>query len=362
MRAMVTRDTKGQGRLQRPRRELFRCRVALPREICLSPLHASFAKVDDLATCRAKAEFRQLSCPFGAEESSRNQASCCPTVGWWTYCSPCIQNPCDPRAQGVPDPEPPPGAIALDRPRRIKLCGGLFLLMQWNTGAQGKVCPGSKLFPLYFYAAGSDSFDRPASFFSSGDAGSPSSLPVEQPQNKRKHDADKNPGADRSTNVKFSRWITTSPGNLPRPTRDNQGHNRLMATMIEPNTMRVLDMGGSGREYSESLGWAHFHCCFAVVAPQFLLVFSCHLRRLVVGIDDCAKQFVHLGVQSLSIAVLGELDEQRHSPDRQCGNTMPVKAILAWPLQMLRGVYVSSPMRPNAVLLVDSRREYTSLI
>lgn len=230
-----------------------------------------------------------------------------------------------------------------------------------------KGLPWQQTFSLIFFAAGSDSFDRPASFFSSGDAGSPSSLPVEQPQNKRKHDADKNPGADRSIKrevLTLDRDVTAQSAQTdPRQPGPQQAYGNYDRT----NDNESSGHGGSGREYSESLGWAHFHCCFAVVAPQFLLVFFLSIFAVsFVGIDDCAKQFVHLGVQSLSIAVLGELDEQRHSPDRQCGNTMTVKAILAWArpalLQMFGGVHVSSPMRPNAVLLVDSRREYTSLI
>ncbi|MCP9231753.1 hypothetical protein NMG46_16050 [Mesorhizobium sp. LMG 17147] len=71
----------------------------------------------------------------------------------------------------------------------------------------------------------------------------------------------------------------------------------------------------------------------------FLLV---NLRRLVVGIDDCAKQFVHLGVQSLSIAVLGE---RMNSVIAQIASVAtPCQSKPFWSghgpalLQMLRGV------------------------
>ncbi len=33
-----------------------------------------------------------------------------------------------------------------------------------------------------------------------------------------------------------------SPGSLPRPVRDNQGHNRPVATIIKPMTIRVRDI------------------------------------------------------------------------------------------------------------------------
>ncbi|MER9675265.1 hypothetical protein, partial [Mesorhizobium sp. M0208] len=60
-------------------------------------------------------------------------------------------------------------------------CAAGFFTHAMEHRRAGKGLPWQQTLSLIFFAAGSDSFDRPASFFSSGDAGSPSSLPVEQP-------------------------------------------------------------------------------------------------------------------------------------------------------------------------------------
>lgn len=143
----------------------------------------------------------------------------------------------------MPDPEPPPGATALDRPRRIKLCGGLFHSRDGTPARRESSAHAANSF-LHIFAARSDSFDRPTSFFSSGDAGSPSSLPVEQPQNKRKHEADQNPSADRSIKREVLTLITMSPGNLPGPTRDNQGHNRAYGNYYQTKNNQSSGHGG----------------------------------------------------------------------------------------------------------------------
>lgn len=67
MRAMVSRDTKRIRAIAVPQKRTFsvpRCSSSRDTSFAIACI---FAKVNDLATCRAKAEFPQLSCPFGNE-------------------------------------------------------------------------------------------------------------------------------------------------------------------------------------------------------------------------------------------------------------------------------------------------------
>ena len=39
-----------------------------------------------------------------------------------------------------------------------------------------------------------------------------------------------------------------------------------------------------------------------------------------------AKEFIQFGVQSLGVAVLGSIDEKRHEPGRNGGNSVPFES------------------------------------
>lgn len=59
----------------------------------------------------------------------------------------------------------------------------------------------------------------------------------------------------------------------------------------------------------------------------FLGVLLVDFHQVVIGIPDCLQKFIKLGMNSLSIAMLSALDEERHSPSRKRGERMPLQSI-----------------------------------
>ena len=59
----------------------------------------------------------------------------------------------------------------------------------------------------------------------------------------------------------------------------------------------------------------------------FLGVLLIDFHQVVIGIPDCLQKFIKLGMNSLSIAMLSALDEERHSPGRKRGERMPLQSI-----------------------------------
>lgn len=132
--------------MQRPRRRLFRCRVALPREICLSPLHASFEgqRLSNVM-CQGWVPINYL--PASHCETALGM-KLQPSVGGRIAAGASKVRVV--RAhRACPTPSPPLGATRLIDPPHQPVRRAFFLT-RWNTGAQEKFCPRSKLFPSFF--------------------------------------------------------------------------------------------------------------------------------------------------------------------------------------------------------------------
>lgn len=127
---------------------------------------------------------------------------------------------------------------------------------------------------------------------------------------------------------------TVVPGNSPLPQALRSGGARGSAAEADG-----IDEEGAQRRYGRCRRRARRGTLLELVALsrtlsmlldrfRFLLV---QLGQLVVGMPVGMEQFVQLAMNRLGVPMFGTLDEQRHQPGREDGDTVPFKGFAVEP-------------------------------